>query len=480
MAGRARPRVGAHEPGRLPMRRHRPPPRSPLRRGRARRNARAGHHPIGHAPRRRRRRDPHRPEGHRERPVAESLGATGRMDPETPEISGGWSVGRSSSRSARISRHSPMARSTSTAITAVPIAATSAPTSAPMAVGGIAVTRALQVDEAVADQSAAQPADQDRDECEDARARGRKGRERAGAVDGSGVVHDEHRRLPRRAPPRRAADLQRGRRTSPRCSDQGAGRGARRRGPRRRRRQPRRHRRPRRGSWAPSSEQIEVLRRPGKAGLGSAYRAGFRVGLERGLDVMVEMDSDLSHDPAALPSPLAPIDDGADLVIGSRYVPGGSIPNWRVHRRASVTVGQPVRGGGARASTCATRPRAIRAYRATMLNTIDLDEVRADGYGFQIEMAYVVSQAGGKIVEVPISFSDRAAGHVEDVRADRRRGDGARHLVGDTRPSAPTGPPRSSRVPEVGDRRAGRRAPSTSGSIGNTSFHVPAAAHTSS
>ena len=138
----------------------------------------------------------------------------------------------------------------------------------------------------------------------------------AGAVDGSGVVHDEHRRLPRRAPPRRAADLQRGaehrRRCSPRCgppcptprssSSTTAAPTAPPSSPR---------------SSARSSEQIGVLRRPEKAGLGSAYRAGFRVGLDRGLDVMVEMDSDLSHDPAALPSLLAAIDDGADLVIGS-------------------------------------------------------------------------------------------------------------------------------------------------------------------
>jgi len=156
-------------------------------------------------------------------------------------------------------------------------------------------------------------------------------------------------------------------------------------------------------------EQIGVLRRPGKAGLGSAYRAGFRIGLDRGLDVMIEMDSDLSHDPAALPSLLAAIDEGADLVIGSRYVPGGSIPNWRLHRRLLSRWGNryaaAVLNLGVHDCTA-----GYRAYRATLLNTIDLDAVRADGYGFQIEMTYVVSQAGGKIVEVPISFTDRLRG----------------------------------------------------------------------
>src|SRR5262245_20885375 len=80
--------------------------------------------------------------------------------------------------------------------------------------------------------------------------------------------------------------------------------------------------------------QIEVLHRPVKTGLGEAYRAGFTVGLERGYDVLVQIDADLSHDPATLPSLLAAIDQGADLVIGSRYVPGGSVPHWPWYRRA--------------------------------------------------------------------------------------------------------------------------------------------------
>jgi dolichol-phosphate mannosyltransferase len=154
---------------------------------------------------------------------------------------------------------------------------------------------------------------------------------------------------------------------------------------------------------------VSVLRRAAKSGLGSAYRAGFREGLARELDVMIEMDSDLSHDPAALPSLLAAIDDGADLVIGSRYVPGGTIPNWRLHRRllsrwgnryAGFVLGLPVRDSTA----------GYRAYRASALQKVDLDAIRADGYGFQIEMAYAVQRSGGRIVEVPISFKDRVRG----------------------------------------------------------------------
>ena len=156
-------------------------------------------------------------------------------------------------------------------------------------------------------------------------------------------------------------------------------------------------------------DRIHLLRRPGKAGLGAAYKAGFAWGAERGFDVMVEMDADLSHDPAALPSLLGAVADGADLAIGSRYVPGGSIPDWAWHRKAlsrwanryaSVMLSLPV------ADTTA----GYRAYRSTMLDAIDLPSVRAAGYGFQIEMTRRVAAAGGTIVEVPISFTDRTRG----------------------------------------------------------------------
>jgi dolichol-phosphate mannosyltransferase len=155
--------------------------------------------------------------------------------------------------------------------------------------------------------------------------------------------------------------------------------------------------------------QVDVLRRSAKAGLGKAYRAGFAVGLERGYDAMVEIDADLSHDPAALPSLLHAVEDGADLAIGSRYVPGGHIPEWSWHRKALSRWGNRYAGAilgiGVRDTTA-----GYRVYRADMLRVMDLDTVRADGYGFQIEMTYRVAQRGGRIVEVPIDFVDRTLG----------------------------------------------------------------------
>lgn len=154
---------------------------------------------------------------------------------------------------------------------------------------------------------------------------------------------------------------------------------------------------------------IEVLRRPRKSGLGSAYRAGFRLGIDRRYDAMVEMDSDLSHDPRVLASIIAPVGAGAALSIGSRYVPGGKIPNWSWSRRAISRFGNRyarfVLGLKINDATA-----GYRAYARAALEAIDLDTVKADGYGFQIEMAYLVQRNGGQIVEVPIEFRDRELG----------------------------------------------------------------------
>ena len=154
---------------------------------------------------------------------------------------------------------------------------------------------------------------------------------------------------------------------------------------------------------------VSVMRRPAKSGLGSAYRDGFRRGLSVGYDVMVEMDSDLSHDPAALPLLLTAVADGAALALGSRYIPGGSIPDWSWHRRALSRWGNryaaAVLGIDVKDATS-----GYRAYRAEALTNIDFHTVQADGYGFQVEMAYRVLASGGRIVEVPISFTDRVRG----------------------------------------------------------------------
>ena len=155
---------------------------------------------------------------------------------------------------------------------------------------------------------------------------------------------------------------------------------------------------------------IEVLRRPRKMGLGSAYRAGHAIGIARGFDVMMQIDADLSHDPSDLPRLLAAIERGADLAIGSRYTPGGSVPNWPRHRLALSVAGNRYTafclGIHVRDATA-----GYRAYRRTILEAIDFESTHSTGYGFQIEMTHRVLMAGGKIEEVPIAFTDRVRGN---------------------------------------------------------------------
>lgn len=155
--------------------------------------------------------------------------------------------------------------------------------------------------------------------------------------------------------------------------------------------------------------QIKVLRRPGKDGLGNAYRAGFDVGLAEGYEALVQMDVDFSHDPTVVPVLIDRLRDGAGVAIGSRYVPGGSTPNWPLHRRLLSEWGNryvrfmlklPVRDATS----------GFRAYRAEVLRAIDLQDTIANGYAFQMEVAYRLAQWGGRVDEVPITFVDRAFG----------------------------------------------------------------------
>jgi dolichol-phosphate mannosyltransferase len=154
---------------------------------------------------------------------------------------------------------------------------------------------------------------------------------------------------------------------------------------------------------------ISVLRRPGKDGLGAAYRAGFAWGMARGYEVLVEMDADLSHDPDAIPSLVRELERGADLAIGSRYVPGGSTPSWSARRRLLSRAGNAyTRALLGLAVTDATS--GFRAYRAAVLDEIDVGASQATGYGFQIELTARVAGSGRRIAEVPIVFRDRTSG----------------------------------------------------------------------
>ena len=154
---------------------------------------------------------------------------------------------------------------------------------------------------------------------------------------------------------------------------------------------------------------VDVLHRERKEGLGPAYLAGFRRALSDGAELVLEMDCDFSHDPNDVPRLLAAVEGGADLALGSRYVPGGGVRNWGLLRRvisaggslyARVLLGVNVRDltGG------------FKCYRRAVLEAIDLDAVESKGYAFQIETTYRVLRAGFKVVEVPITFADREVG----------------------------------------------------------------------
>jgi len=160
---------------------------------------------------------------------------------------------------------------------------------------------------------------------------------------------------------------------------------------------------------AAEDPRIHVLHRTGKAGLGAAYLAGFRWALDRGYDVLVELDADGSHKPEQLPLLLAEIPKGADLVIGSRWVKGGGVVNWPLHRKLISRVGslysRTMLGLGLKDITA-----GFRAFKRETLEALDLNAVESVGYGFQVDMTFRVAQLGKKIVEVPITFVERELG----------------------------------------------------------------------
>jgi dolichol-phosphate mannosyltransferase len=159
---------------------------------------------------------------------------------------------------------------------------------------------------------------------------------------------------------------------------------------------------------AAAEPRVAVLRRSAKEGIGPAYRAGFRCALDGGADLVVEMDCDFSHDPAGLPRLLAAARE-ADLVLGSRYVPGGGVARWGPLRRAISRGGcwyaQRLLGVGVRDLT-----GGFKCFRRAVLEAIPLEEVTAAGYGFQIEMTYRALLGGFRVTEVPITFTEREHG----------------------------------------------------------------------
>jgi dolichol-phosphate mannosyltransferase len=155
--------------------------------------------------------------------------------------------------------------------------------------------------------------------------------------------------------------------------------------------------------------QIHVLRRAGKAGLGAAYRAGLRAAIDDGAEICVQMDADLSHDPAVLPALIAIAEHGADLAIGSRYVPGGLTENWPRNRRRLSRWGNRY-AAGVLGLAINDATAGYRAYRSEALERMKFDTVAAEGYGFQVEMTYRLVRIGGKVVEFPITFRDRTEG----------------------------------------------------------------------
>jgi dolichol-phosphate mannosyltransferase len=161
---------------------------------------------------------------------------------------------------------------------------------------------------------------------------------------------------------------------------------------------------------------VSVLHRERKEGLGPAYLAGFRRALANGAEYVLEMDCDCSHDPSDVPRLLAACEEGADVALGSRYVPGGGTENWGLARRivswggsfyARVLLGVPTRDltGG------------FKCFRRRVLETLELDAIHSKGYAFQIETTYRALRRGFRIVEVPIRFVDRTEGHSKMSRA---------------------------------------------------------------
>lgn len=162
-------------------------------------------------------------------------------------------------------------------------------------------------------------------------------------------------------------------------------------------------------------DYVDVIHRPAKQGLGPAYLAGFARALEGEAEFVFEMDADFSHDPNALPSLLARA-GSADVAVGSRYVPGGGVEGWSKGRHA-LSLGGNIYARLALGFKVKDATSGFRCYRRRVLEAIELDTVRSNGYGFQVDMTYRAWQRGFRISEVPITFREREAGVSKMSRA---------------------------------------------------------------
>jgi dolichol-phosphate mannosyltransferase len=161
---------------------------------------------------------------------------------------------------------------------------------------------------------------------------------------------------------------------------------------------------------------LDVLHRPVKAGLGPAYLAGFERALAGGAELVLEMDCDFSHDPADVPLLIAAAEDGADVVLGSRYVEGGGVTDWGLARRV-ISRGASIYTALFLQMGVKDPTGGFKCFRRRVLETLDLAGITASGYTFQIEVTYRARRAGFRIVEIPIVFSDRERGRSKMSRA---------------------------------------------------------------
>lgn len=161
--------------------------------------------------------------------------------------------------------------------------------------------------------------------------------------------------------------------------------------------------------WQASTSRVSLLAREKKTGLGDAYRAGMNHAFENGADVIGTMDADWSHDPASLPDLITMLESGADMVIGSRYIPGGQIRQWPWWRRL-MSSGAKFASRLVLGTICSDFTSGYRLYRRSVLETIPPDSVRSNSYSFLLEYVTLISRAGFRILEAPIHFVDRRGG----------------------------------------------------------------------